>query len=377
MPVSGSFACQPATAEKLLYYVNRPVNASDQPQRHLKYGLYESSDSGQSWRLIYQGHGMRDLLQLTNGLLFCMQFEPTGPGRNLPSDSSASNWRMRLMKSGDEGRKWQDITGDLEGGIEVIEGLTPDPDHSDRVCVLATSRRSYVIQAADNSFQHWEWIRETEWDATHMTDRSFFKVCHTGANFIRGHQATLRNYFADGFNGSTYQMAVRILTSQTEYRFNLREPKPVPVEFQFLPENQTLKILDLTNGPEFWRLRVITPDGRRDYGLGRTNMGLGGWARSYTDEKGIVRTESYETDPEEVWRKYSGRTDFRTITLKKNNPYRREVDLSQIYQFNQPGRYRFQLIYDSGDWFRSNRKLDRDLWGGSTPTKSFAVVIER
>lgn len=334
LPPSGAFGRVPGSSEAILYYVPRSRAWKIPDKESKRFGLYASEDTGETWSLLSDEHDFRDVFLHDDGTVYAIvetryPFPVRQPGytTGIPwSTTDASGRkiaiRQRILRSGDTGRTWEDITGTIGPGVELL-GIFADPDHPDLICLNANCIRGLVLQAADADYE-WKTSVVWNWRERHMTDEMFFGRSQTGGGspFYRL-RATLDNYFAHSFRDRVEINPFDIVTGRSTYVFSKGQSKHVEVAVHFYCEQPDLVFKDLTTSLDRWGIRVKTPAGKREgvYPLAGTN-------------RGKPREEYLASDEIVSWR------------LTRERPYRRSLDLAALYDFQAAGTYRVQLRYN-------------------------------
>ena len=333
---------------RVLYYharIHGQVSRGDK----LRFGIYISDDGGLHWRFPSDAHTYR-FVHVRGGTIYAI-------GRVQRRDDDGKQYhRTGLLKSEDDGKTWQDITGPIGRGVE-LHGIFDDPDNPKSVCLLANGGRSYVRHGAVGA-RDWTRVAHADWVARHETDESFLMPEYSTAGHLPILKATLSNYFLHDFG--KYQFGRRayghrvqlpefeLTTDKTSYRFAADQPKPVTVTIKLRVPDSEETLVDMADGIECWPLRVIRPDGSRIR---------------------LPQTKKFRRRSEQG--KYRSRSDFKTFKVSSKALYRRTIDLNRYAGFQKPGLYQVQFRYWNG------RIADKDLkeWDGSFCGSRFEVTI--
>lgn len=144
--------------ETIVYYITnsqrmwgRKANVGKHP------GLYVSKDGGKTWRLWCLSFEFQKLfVHPDRGRLFAIILY-----ESLKTDAKEGTlehyYSNKIIMSSD-GKKWKDITRG-QGYITGLYGIFRDPDNPSRVCLEACLLRPYVLQAKDDDYSDWSWLR--------------------------------------------------------------------------------------------------------------------------------------------------------------------------------------------------------------------------
>ncbi len=232
--------------------------------------------------------------------------------------------------STNSGNSWRDLSAGV--GVQ-IERILPDPDHPNLVCLLGWSIRGYILQADDEQFK-WKETREWEWKQDKPNDDRFFAGGYSTTWVLYNFFATLDNYFNYDFGGRVETGAFRLKTDKSSYTFKLQKPKPIPLKVVFYPSDVCIKFADLDRGAELWGIKVKTPN---------TNYLQQAAAEFQPTSSADAKSQS--------GKKLKTRPDFKIHNLRSVKPYERTLDLDDLFKFENKGRYKVQLSYDS-IWMR-------------------------
>lgn len=358
MPVNGRFANQPINSTLVLYYTSKWMTNNPPKSQTKINGLYLSQDDGQTWRLISDNDDYGPVFLHPNGDLFAV------------TNSLTINGPARVLISKSLGEDWRDITGNSFGQISYIFA---DPDHPDLICLGGNSMRNYIFQATDANYE-WKATREWEWWPRHMTEEIFFSRNYSTRTTLYLLDATLLNYFAYDFGNRVYLPGFDIIPQKSAYEFSRDQAKVVEVSIPFLPEPRTIelpeksgqgpgskrgvpksiKIVDQKDGLGLWGLNIVGPDGKR------THM-------QASVSKSVYQSKDRDKTKQEL--RKTGGLEFQEIT--HGNPYKRGIDLGQLYNFYNTGTYRVQLEYEN-IWLEDPVQ---DEWIGSFRGQVFTVTI--
>lgn len=333
------FADVPKDSDHILYFsATSPRDKPDPAQ-----GLYDSTDGGMTWRLISGDYHFQHVLLHHDGSLYAIVWltEKTKEGKAL-------RWKILRAPALAVSPKWVDISGDIGVGVELL-GIFEDPDHDGLVCLVGNCIRTYIIHADDKNYR-WKMTRAWEWRKQPETDESFLRNFYATQTTLYMLSATLENYFDHPFGSATQLDGLTIRTKQANFTFDKDRPKMIPVAIHFLPKKESVHLLDLRDDLDFWGIKVITPSGER----------------IYREAKG----QSLKKD-QKAKQGYRGRKDLVTVEIKNGKPYRRFVDLDQLFDFSKPGLYKVLLFYDSVGLTDGDKKE----WSGAFGGQVFTVTI--
>jgi hypothetical protein len=163
-------------------------------------------------------------------------------------------------------------------------------------------------------------------------------------------QATILNYFAHDFGQGVTLPGFDIAPQKSAYEFGKDQAKVIQVSVPFLPEPvaaeapekrghgfwdvyyppPTITIVDQKSGLDLWGLNVVDPDGKR------------------TNVQPKISKSVYESIDQDSKRQQLRETaGLQAQEISQGKPYKRMIDLSQLYNFSVPGAYKVQLIYES------------------------------
>lgn len=338
MPVSGAFGRLPKDSKHLFFhsYGVDPVN------RKSDHGLYHSTDSGQTWRLISNDYDFQKVHLHRDGSLYAIvlrTYEET--------DKKWFRWSIVRSATLDAPLKWEDITGNIERGMRLYD-IIDDPVHPELVRLRGSSVRGYILHADDKNYR---WQITADLNSRHRTDsdEAFLGFEASAYKVLYLYRATLANYFDHPFGDRPELHALILETKSNSFTFAKDEPKKVPVSIRFLQDEQKVTIPDVRDALDSWAMRVITPGGKRVEVLPR------GHQLVWRDSK--KRAE------------YRAREPIRSVELSREHPYERTIDLGKLADFSHPGEYRLRLSYHS-DWL-----AEGDEWSGSFCSDTLTITI--
>jgi hypothetical protein len=356
MPVNGYFADQPTNSKLILYYTPKEIKTETANAKTGVYGLYVSRDDGQTWRLISRKDDYSRVFLHPNGNLFAV--------------TNAENFMgpAHILVSHNLGESWRDITGKSFGWIL---GIFADPDHPDLICLFGNDIRGYIFQATDENYE-WRATRDWEWGSKHQTEEGFLSRGYSTTTTAYILQATLLNYFAHDFGKRVTLPGFDIAPQRSAYEFGKAQAKVIQVSIPFLTEPHVMKALekewqdsgrkrstkiilvDQKDGLGLWGLKVVSPDGKQTY-----------------IQPSISKSVYESKDRETIKQQLRGTGGFQAHEIAYGKPYKRLIDLSQLYDFSGPGVYKVQIVYDSV-WLADP---DQDEWPGSFTGQVFTVTI--
>lgn len=247
-----------------------------------------------------------------------------------------------ILTSTNQGRTWRDLSTGTDR-LEITR-LFPDPDHKNLVCISGQGAiRGYVLQAEDETYQ-WKWTAEFVWNPRVQTDEIFFQETIFTSSGLHGFYATLENYFLYDFRGKVRTHAFHLSLENPSYMFKKSDPKRTNSKVELYPLDSSTKLVDFNDGFEVWGARIKTPNTNYIY-------------------SGMKRTQSGE--------RLRMRKDFKTIAINSDNPYRRTIDLGELFDFKEKGEYLVQLLYDSTDVADKSK----GEWPGGFSSQPFQVVV--
>ncbi len=363
MPTAGQFAVSPTNANSILYWSPSYGRAVE-----TRSGLYVSHDAGASWRLVSDDHDFQFCYQHRDGKLYAIVLKEFTPrqGESAPSlatDESGGKRYLRwnILVSESEGKHWRDITSNIGIGMSLYS-IFPDPTAPQRVCLHGNSIRGYILQAVDDRYTKWKATREWDWRKNSKTDDEFLDGGFSASTILYMFQANLTNFFDRDFGQSPQLPAFEIEIGTNNLVFAPQSQVEIPVAIRFLRTRETVKLPEVANGEEFWRIQCVRPDGERIVAAGKT------------DKVGAAK------DFEDLKQKYRTLPDFKVVELSSASPYNRILSLSRIMEFSRPGTYRLRLSYDSNAWGwdrdSSGRGTRTDVWGGRFSSPIFTVTIK-
>lgn len=158
-------------------------------------------------------------------------------------------------------------------------------------------------------------------------------------------RATLENYSRYPFRSALSLPGLRMHTSSGQYRFRRGEVVKVSATIelrQLDPPMPELALPDIDHTQECWGLKYIDPDG--------------------------IRKRSHSTIPSGTM------LPAGTVhALNVEKPYQREVNLSDLMNFEKLGIYEVQLLFNNGAVVKHNS----NEWTGYFSGERFVVIIER
>ena len=349
MSARGRFAKAPPALGQIYFYAPPPWPAKEEALNELRsnpQGLYVCGAKETEWRLVTDEYEFKDVLAAGGNLYAHVARRKGEP------------WKDAVLRSTDGGKSWDDITHRaLNLGMGGIDGLMPDPDHPDLVCLSCHGIRGYVLQATDENFE-WSGQVEWKWHERHAQDEAgFFAPLYafTGIDSISDYlfPATFGNYFDYPFGDRTDIAPFELALDREEYTFAAADPKPVKVTLRFRRNDHTAGIMDLAGAGDFFGLRIMTPDGERVVVEPRADH------QAERDEK--ATQGAYEKKP-----------GYLTRQLTDKSPYARTLNLETLHGFQKPGTYKVQLTYACPWWVGQGR----GHWTGSFNGRMVTVTVK-
>lgn len=340
MPADGVFADTPKNSKHILYFATTFPTDKPDPRR----GLYDSTDGGMTWRLISGDHDFLHVLLHRDGALYAIVMQT-----EIGKEQTFLRWKILRAPTIAVPPRWVDITGKIGAGV-TLHGLFEDPDHAGLVCLHGNCIRNYVIHAKDKNYD-WEMTRVWDWRKQPESDESFLHQGYSTGTTLHMLSATLINYFDHPFGSATQLGALKIRTKAENFTFAKDAPKVISVGVHFLPQADSVRLLDLGETLDCWAIRVVTPTGERVHRYAKSHDA------NEKDQKGIQA--------------YRARKDLVSVEVKNGKPYQRSLDLDRLFDFSKPGVYKVLLSYHTG-WLADR---DKNEWVGSFGGQVFTVTI--
>jgi hypothetical protein len=157
LPGPGEEVADPKDA-KVVYYLTNSQRMWGKKENVGKHpGLYTSKDRGQTWRLLCLNFEFQKLyIHPDTGRLFAIigyDWLDTNE-----EDGTLEHCSSNKIITSTDGRRWKDISG-KQGYITDLYGIFRDPDNAGRVCLEGCAIRAYVLQAKDEQYSEWNWLR--------------------------------------------------------------------------------------------------------------------------------------------------------------------------------------------------------------------------
>jgi hypothetical protein len=327
MPLGGQFAKEPPGAKQLYYFAIIPPGTNAPGKLP---GIYSSAD-GRAWQLVKRANWIFEVLVLSDESIYSLGYR----------DSGATSTSVEV--SNDLGKTWRDITNNGENP----QGILQDRDHPELITILVSGLSATVMRADDDKYIWKAAEALVGGNKGRLTAAEFFD--HNDINaFGEGKrvQATLGNYFGRSFGQLNRIPAFDVISAQPNYEFRSTEKKSVEIHLTFDPDHeQNTAIIDSDDQREFWSSKIIDPEGRQK---------LSAAPRSTSQPSTLPHSPPL----------------FKTITIDRQHPYVRSIDLGALADFNAPGKYSVQLCYD--DW---NRWAHEPDWSGWIDGEVFTVTI--
>jgi hypothetical protein len=371
MPAGGRFATVPDDSRKIVYYAAR----EDRPDAGQKLGIYLSGDDGKTWRLLAEKVDCGPVALLEGGALFAV----TNAGRfNGPAIVEVSH---------DRGKTWRAITNNSFG---EVERLFPDPDHRGLICLEVNSIRNYVLQAENDRYE-WKATLAWHWHSERLNAVPFGRSYSTSTALYML-PATLRNYFQHEFGSHTQIPAIDLAADKERFTFRSGDPVAIPLSVRFKEDKQSYEWQRKHNRnggdswPAFKPTVVKLPEHPTNLALWGLRIEFRGKRiskqpavaanlRRIRDEN-VAATLKGEAsrgmeEHNALIARLKNETGWRTVEFSAAAPYRRILDISKLHDFQEPGDYRVQLVYDSDSL--ANR--EEGHWVGSFSSPVFNVTI--
>jgi len=356
MPLGGRFAKVPNESAMVLYVAS---NSFGRSAAEGKYGVYASSDAGETWSLLSENDDYGSVLLLPNGSLFAV----TNP-LNLNGPS-----HVHLSK--DMGKTWRDITGKSFGSVF---DLFPDPDHPNQVCLRVSSTRGYILQAGDERYL-WNATRDWEWHPERFRTTEFFQRGYSTQTTLYMLAATLNNYFQYDFGDRTAIPSFELSSDESRIAVAPGREVVVPITIRFREDDayrgwlwEERRATGFRN-PEPTPTTVTLIDSPSSYALWGIRVEFQG---QRTAKRARASDDIYRAqDRDAVRQRLLSETNWNEIPLTSSLPYRRQLDLTRLHDFAAKGTYRVQLTYDNS-WL-----ADRDTghWVGTFSSPVFEVIV--
>jgi hypothetical protein len=291
--------------------------------------LWVSEDGGATWRHVSDGD-FRSVVLVENGTVYAVLGRDFG--------------KSKVVMSKDGGRSWRTIWEYWQ-----CSWIWPDPDHPGLVCISFQTIRGNVAQALDERFQ-WTYMMEMEWGRRHPGQYQDWRE-YWGRTRIDMLQATFGNYFDFPFGNHTELPAFDVVPLKTSFVFARNGPKPVEFEVRF--ESATAAVLaDQARGTDFYSL--VVPRGQTPEEEQRTLE---------QDLRRLVGPSKVPVQGVVI-----------THQVDQSHPYRKQIDLDKLYQFDRAGRYRVHLVY-STDFVEQAASMPAGAWLGGFGGEAFDVEI--
>jgi hypothetical protein len=164
LPTGGEFVNHPKNEQIVFYYTNRQLMWLDKSNAQKHSGLYKSSDSGVTWKLLCSFFEFKKIFihPETEKLYAIIQYESLD---NNKIGFLVPHIADKALES-DDGKNWKDIMG-KQKYVATLTDIFVDPDNSQRVCLRANVMRAEILQASDDNYTGWEWYRAEQWDYRH------------------------------------------------------------------------------------------------------------------------------------------------------------------------------------------------------------------
>ncbi|MDB5313572.1 MAG: sigE 25 [Gemmataceae bacterium] len=169
LPVPGEMVPSPKDKSVIYYITNRLRMWGEKANVGKHSGLYISGDGGKTWLLLCTKFEFEKLFVHpgTGHLFAVIASEWLGTDEK---DGTLQHYSSNKVITSADGEKWKDITG-ARGYITDLTGIFADPEHPGRVCLRARAIREYVLQAKDDRYSDWNWLRVDRPEGKRLLDR--------------------------------------------------------------------------------------------------------------------------------------------------------------------------------------------------------------
>lgn len=169
LPGPGEVVANPKNKDVVYYITNRLRMWGDKANVGKHPGLYVSKDGGKTWRLLDRRFEfMKLFVHPDTGHLFAIigyHWLATAP-----EDGTLQSYSANKIITSTDGRHWKDITGG-RGHIADLNAIFKDPDNPGRVCLCGCLLRPYVLQAKDEQYSDWNWLRVDRPEGKRLLDK--------------------------------------------------------------------------------------------------------------------------------------------------------------------------------------------------------------
>ena len=192
---------------------------------------------------------------------------------------------------------------------------------------------------ADDQNYHWKEISWEKWHGEPVERKDAFcpgsgRSDDLGAS---AHLSTLFKYpFLKWGNGLSLD-AIQIEAEKPAYTFRQHEPMPVALKASFMFPHKPVRFVDNEDETVCWALYGY-PDGGDVFQVHSRADELSDGMDDHEAELAVLRDQPAT----------------RVITLDREHPYRRTVDLAKLYRFPGPGKYLVQPRKDLCQFFKED-----------------------
>jgi len=342
------FAVQPKPRGRIFGFVPRTYYPTDFDGHsgRLKAkapGLYASDDKGLSWSLRNDREDFVTLLQVADKL-FATVREKEGAMNN------------RVMVSENDGADWKDLTDPPSRASSIF----PDPDHPGLICLSEEGIRLVIYQADDSNYK---WRRLGPLQLRGGLHSDFIGVSSYGVTLGIAYQAfaTLANYFKLGFGQQTSLPGLRLMPQHDSFTFSKSATKRIQIQVQFVAEGQKTLFLDSPKTLDCWALSVQNPDGKVVIS-------------PFPGEKAVNYDHG---DRQAGAKRYRESNDVSKLLIEPGQSFRRLIDLDEMGDFSEIGKYRISVRYNDSWLATTNNWVNTPVsdFMGLFGSQAFDVTI--
>ncbi len=345
LPSWGHFARESSTSSPLVYF----TGAGEMGMMKEPNTLFVSKDLGLSWTLTSTQYNLLDAFVHPDGSLYAVAYikTTTPPSKKNPSYSESTSSadgqtyypERRVLVSHNLGKSWSDISEGLPTQYENF--VVQDPDHPELISVVSSRpMHAFSVDVYQADDQHYHW-RKTEKHPNELPGNreNIFGSLSPGSNNTND-VATLSSFFKLPYlkwGNSLGVQAGQIVTEKPAYAFRQHEPMPVMLTIKFVFSRPPLKFYDNKDETVCWNLRGFPEQGKNFYSKCKA-------------------TDLYINSPdhEAKMKQYADDLNRVIVDLDEAHPYTRTIDLSKLYDFPAPGKYRIQLVKALCSFFKED-----------------------